>query len=465
MLPQLGGAHGVAAAWLLGAALAMSSEVISSRRRAAASAARWQAMSSEVINSASFGRAGEATQSRTPAAGLEMPMTWAMHVTVPPWPRRPRDARRFVASVALATGLAASVAAPLAAQASAVVPPLCSNLPGNAAVAMPLRWSHGTLQVFVDAALLPSGLAGQSLTGLWLRRPTLPGDVAYAPITRTLTVRGGIATGAAAGYGGTLPANRPANLLTLFGPAPVTTLAAPAPSAATVVGGDLLHIVFSTPLPVTAGTLFLEFETGNAPLQISTEHWADAVWQNGGADQGYVATVGDGSCTTRSEPTTLRWTAAGGPSTPSTAAFELAGMPASGLVLMWAGVDAQARAPGAGFLGFGADLALVDAGLAGCRQWAPLDVTWSGAANSFGKFASTLAIPGSATLGLRLAVQGGWVDPSRPGLPLSLGNGLVLVVGAAGVGNRCSSMYFPAGATTSPWSPFVGQMPVLRLEY
>lgn len=381
--------------------------------------------------------------------------------------RNPSSGRRPVPSLFAAS---CALAALLPAQNSAVVPPLCANLPGNAAVAMPLRWSHGTLQVFVDAALLPAGIAGQSLTGLWLRRPTLVGDVAYAPITRTLTVRGGMATGLAASYGGPLTMNRPANLLTVFGPATVTSAAVPAPGAATVVGADLVHIAFSTPLPVGAGTLFLEFETGNAPLQISSEHWADAVWQTGGTDQGYVASVGDGSCTTRSEPTRLRWTAAGGPAAPSTAAFELTGaLPtagaSTGLVLMWAGLDAQARAPGAGFLGFGADLAVVDPGLAGCRQWAPLDVTWSGTTDGFGKFASTLPIPGTAALGLKLAVQGGWIDPTRPGLPLSLANGLVLVVGAAGVGNRCNSIYFPAGATTSPWPPFVGQMPVLRVEY
>lgn len=366
--------------------------------------------------------------------------------------------------------LAAAVAGALAAQSTAVVPPLCANLPGNAAVAMPLRWSHGTLQVFVDPALLPSGLVGQSLTGLWLRRPTLPGDVAYAPITRTLTVRGGVTATVAASHGGGLAANRPANVATLFGPAAVTSLAAPAPGAATVVGDDLLHIVFTAPLPVTAGTLFLEFEVGNAPLQISTEHWVDAFWQAGGVEQGYAVPVGDGSCTTHGEPTRVRWTAAGSPAAGGTAAFELAGaLPTaaggSGLVLMWAGLDPQARGPGAGFLGFGADLALVDPGLAGCRQWAPLDVSWNGVADAFGKYASTLAIPGSAALGLRLCVQGGWIDGARPGLPLSLGNGLVLVLGSAGVGGRCSSVYFPAGATTSPWPPFVGQMPVLRLEY
>lgn len=372
--------------------------------------------------------------------------------------------------VALLLPASLLLAASLSAQTTAVVPSVCANLPGNAAVAMPLRWSHGTLQVFIDAPLLPAGLAGQSLTGLWLRRPTLPGDVAYAPITRTLTVRGGMAPALAAAYGGTLTANRPANLLTVFGPAAVTSAAVPAPGPATVVGDDLVHIVFSTPLPVGAGTLFLEFEAGAAPLQVSADHWVDAVWQAGGTDQGYVASVGDGSCTTRSEPTRLRWTATGNPAAGSTAAFELTGcLPtaggATGLVLMWAGLDAQARGPGPGYLGFGADLALVDPGLAGCRQWAPLDATWSGTTDSLGKFASTLAIPGTAALGLKLAIQGGWVDPARPGLPLSLANGLVLVVGSAGVGNRCSSHYFPAGVTTSPWSPFVGQMPVLRLEY
>ncbi|MBL8752678.1 MAG: hypothetical protein JNK15_05205, partial [Planctomycetes bacterium] len=55
---------------------------------------------------------------------------------------------------------------------SAVVPPVCAALPGNAAVSMPLRWSHGTMQVFVDPQLLPANFVGQTITGLWLRRPT-----------------------------------------------------------------------------------------------------------------------------------------------------------------------------------------------------------------------------------------------------------------------------------------------------
>ncbi|MFN9946839.1 MAG: hypothetical protein ACK56S_08330, partial [Planctomycetota bacterium] len=110
-------------------------------------------------------------------------------------------------------------------------------------------------------------------------------------------------------------------------------------------------------------------------------------------------------------------------------------------------------------------LGLVDPGLVGCRQWAPLDLLWGGVADGAGTFATALAIPGAATVGLRLALQGAWVEPSRPGLPLSLANGLVLVVGSAGVTNRCSSVFFPGAATTSPWPSFVGQMPVLRLHW
>lgn len=383
--------------------------------------------------------------------------------TRPPQRRRAGAATVAAAAVAVATSFAGAAALP--AQSAAVVPAVARDLPGNAAMAMPLRWSHGTLQVFVDASLLPTGLVGQSLTGVTLRRPTLPGDGAYAPIARTLTVRGGIATTLAANQGASLAANRPANTLTLFGPALVTSLAAPAPGPATVVGSDVLAISFATPLPVTTGTLFLEFEVGNPPLQISGEHWVDAVWQTDGVDQGLVAGVGDGSCTVRSAPNRLRWTAATGPLPGTAAACQLVGGVPGGLACMWAGIDAQARSPGPGFLGFGFDLGLVDPGLVGCRQWAPLDVLWGGAADGAGTFATALAIPGAAAVGLRLALQGAWVEPSRPGLPLSLASGLVLVVGSAGVTNRCSSVFFPGAATTSPWPSFVGQMPVLRLHW
>lgn len=374
-------------------------------------------------------------------------------------------------AAAAAFVLACMTAARARAQgASAVVPPVCAALPGNAALALPLRWSHGTLQVFVDAQLLPANFPGQTITGLWLRRPSLLGDVAYASLQRTLTVRGGFQTLTAAQMQGSLTANRPANTLVLFGPAPVSVAAAPPPGPATVVGADLLQIVFTQPLPVVAGTLFLEFETSNPPLQISTEHWVDGVWFGGGSDTGYAVTVGDGSCTTRTQPTHLRWTGAQGPLAGTGAAMQVTGAPPTagssiGFVLAWLGLDPQTRGPGAGYLGFGASLAAIDPGLAGCHQWAPFDASWSGTTDATGAFAATFAIPGTAALGTRLAVQAAWLDPARPGLPLSFSNGLMLVVSSAGVGNHCGAVFFPAGVTVSPWAPFLGQMPVLRLAY
>jgi hypothetical protein len=255
-----------------------------------------------------------------------------------------------------------ALAGAVPAQASSVVPALCSSLPGNAALALPLRWSHGTMQVFVDPELLPPAL-GPAITGLWLRRPTLPGDGAYAALQRTLTVRGAFQQPTAAMMIGSLTANRPPATVVLFGPAPVTSLAAPAPGPATTVGADLLHVPFTVPLPVVAGTLFLELETGDAPLQFAPDHWVDAYWQPGTGDGGYAASLGDGSCTTRPVPTRLVWTAGAGALAGATVGFEVTGAPPTfgpeaGFVLAFVGLDPQGRPPGAGYLGFGGSLAV-----------------------------------------------------------------------------------------------------------
>ena len=357
----------------------------------------------------------------------------------------------------------------LPAQNVAVVPAVCTSLPGNAATSLPLRWSHGTMQVFVDPPMLPANFVGGTLTGLWLRRPTLPGDVAYAALSRTLTVRGAFQTPIAASMFGTLTANRPANTAVLFGPAPVTTAAVSAPGPTTTVGPDLLHIVFTQPLPVTAGTLFLEFESSDTPLQVSADHWVDAIWNQGGVDAGMAVAVGDGSCTTRPEPTRLRWTASAPPTAGGTATFEVTGPPpspgGSTTVMAWVGLDPVARGVGVGYLGFGGALSLLDPNLTGCHQWAPFDAAWLGATDPTGRFSTSFVVPGAAALGTRLGVQAAWLDPARPGLPLSFSNGLVLVTGSIDVAYRCNTLLFPGATTVSPWSSFLGMMPVLRLEY
>ncbi|MBX3464832.1 MAG: hypothetical protein KF830_16820 [Planctomycetes bacterium] len=356
------------------------------------------------------------------------------------------------------------------AQASVVVPAPLAQLPGNAALSLPLRWSHGVLQVRIDAALLPAGLQGQTLTGLALRRPSFLGEPAYPALQRTLTVRGAFQPQTAAQLTQNLAGNRPTNLAVLFGPAPVAVAATGATAAATVLGAELLHLAFTQPLPVGAGTLFLEFETGDPPLAIEATHWVDAVWIPAGVERGYVATVGDGSCTTRAEPSELRWNDAVGPQVGSTAKFVFTGAPptqgaSTGLVLHWIGVDPQTAPPGPEHLGFGASLGLADPGLAGCHWWAPMTITWLGTTDANGRLETTLPLAAGVAPGMRLGVQAAWLDSSRPGLPFSVSNGLLLVLNGIGVGGACGSVFFPAGVTTSPWAPFLGQMPVLRLDY
>lgn len=365
--------------------------------------------------------------------------------------------------------LSMTLAGAVLAQSSVVVPPALELLPGNAALSLPLRWSYGILQVRIDSQLLPTALNGQTITGLRMRRPSFLGEPDYPPLQRTLTVRGGFQPELAGQIGMNLVNNRPANLSVLFGPAPVSLGATPATGPATAIGADQLHIVFTQGLPVGTGTLFLEFETSDAPLQISPAHWVDAVWIDDGIETGYAVTVGDGGCTTRPEPTELRWNDTLGPQVGGTAKFVVTGAHpaagASGLVVHWIGVDPQTAPPGPTHFGFGAPMAPIDPGLAGCYWWAPFTITWFGVTDANGRLETTLPLAAGVTPGMRLAVQAAWIDESRPGLPFSLSNGLLLAMNGIGVGGWCSSVFFPAGVTTALWAPFVGQMPVLRLEY
>lgn len=362
-----------------------------------------------------------------------------------------------------AVGLLAALGSPGLAQTTTVVPARCVDLPGNAALAMPLRWSQGVLQVFVDPPLLPASLNGQALTGVRLRRSTLLGDPANPSLTRTLTVRGGYQPFLAAQMQGTYVQNRPAGFTVLFGPTAVTTTATGVPAPGAAVGEDLLDVDFTTPLPWAAGTLFLEFEVADAPLQLSAAHWVDAVWFPNGTDTGYAVTVGTGACTTRTEPTELRWLGSAAPAPSITGTLEVRGTPPTagssvGIVLEWIGFSPRAN-------NFGVSLTLLDPLLVGCHQWAPFEVSWSGTANTAGVYSTPLPLPSTAALGTELGVQAAWLDLSRTGLPLSFSNGLVLRLGPAGVGSGCSTMFFPGAATVSPWPAFVGQMPVLLLEH
>lgn len=360
---------------------------------------------------------------------------------------------------------AACCAGLVGAQVQSVVPSACASLPGNAALSLPLRWSHGTMQVRIESTLLPANFIGRTITSLRLRRPSFLGEPAYPALQRTLTVRGAFQTAHAWQMGQDLVQNRTvAGAPVLFGPTLVSVAATAAPAAGASTGEPFLVIPLATPLPVIAGNLFLEFETSDAPLQVSSQHWVDAVWFEDGIETGYAVPVGNGSCTTRTQPTELVWTGATGPQVAGTASLRLSGLPPGGLLFAWVGFDPVPRAASVTYMGFGGSFGVLDPGLAGCHQWAPADSLWTASADIGGNYGVSFGLT-SAVTGMRLGVQCAWLDQNRPGLPFSASNGVMLTVNQIGVGNKCITVFFPGSATWSPWLPFYGQMPVLTLEH
>jgi hypothetical protein len=360
----------------------------------------------------------------------------------------------------------------VAAQNRAVVPPIAATLPGNAAMSMPLAWSHGVLQVCVSSQLLPTALAGGNLQGIRLRRPSFLGEAPYPALQRTMTVRAAFVPTLPSALTGARAVNAPATFPVVWGPAPVQVAATAQPTGAPWLGDEFLVIPFSPPLPVAAGSLLLEFETSDLPFR-TAEQWVDAVWTENGVEQGYQATVGGGSCTTRSTPLELRWNNGASPTRGLDAALRLVGAPPAppigpgSVVLAWVGVEPQTHALAGDFLGYGQSLAALDPALAGCLQWSPLDLVVFGVADAAGGFDLRFAIPpGVTTSGMRIGAQAAFLDAQRTGpLPLSISNGVVMQLDSSGVGPKASSVFFPYASATSPWGVQQGLMPVLVLDF
>jgi hypothetical protein len=354
----------------------------------------------------------------------------------------------------------------------AVVPAIAATLPGNAAMSMPLRWSHGVFQCCIGSSLLPATLAGGQLQGIRMRRPSFVGEPDYPALQRTLTVRAAFTPLVPSAMGGFRAANAPANLATVFGPAPFSVAATTQPTGAPWLGDEYVVIPFSPPLPVTPGSLFLEFETSDLPFR-TADQWVDAVWIENGVEQGYSTTVGEASCTTRATPLEMRWTSGASPTRGIDAVLRLTGAPPAApnglgsVVLAWLGVEPQTHALAGDFLGYGADLASIDPTLAGCRQWSPLDYVVFGLADAAGGFDLRVLIPTApTTVGMRLGAQAAFLDSSRTGvLPLSVSNGVMMQLDTSRVGAQCSSVYFPYAYPTSPWGAHLGLMPVLVLDF
>jgi len=375
--------------------------------------------------------------------------------------------------IAIAVVAAVSVGSDrLTAQSRAVVPPIAATLPGNAAMSMPLAWSHGVLQVCVGSQLLPAALAGGNLQGIRLRRPSFLGEAPYPALQRTLTVRAAFVPTLPSALSGVRAANAPATFPVVWGPAQVQVAATAQPTGAPWLGDEFLVLPFSPPLPVVAGSLLLEFETSDLPFR-TAEQWVDAVWAESGIERGYQATVGEGSCTTRSTPLELRWTSAASPTRGLDAILRLVGAPPAApngpgsVVLAWVGVEPQTHALAGDFLGYGQSLAALDPALAGCLQWSPLDLVVFGVADAAGGFDLRFPIPPAVTTsGMRLSAQAAFLDAQRTGpLPLSISNGVVMQLDTSGIGSRASSVFFPYATATSPWVVQQGLMPVLVLDF
>ncbi len=358
------------------------------------------------------------------------------------------------------------------AQNQAVVPPIATTLPGNAAISMPLRWSHGVMHCCIGAQLLPPNLAGGQLQGLRMRRPSFLGEPDYPTLQRTLTVRAAFTAAMPASLTGTRAANTPANLATVFGPASVQIAATSQPTSAPWIGDEFLVIPFSPALAVTAGSLFLEFETTDQPFRTS-EQWVDAVWIENGIDAGYAITVGEGSCTTRTEGLQLTWTGTVAPWRGTDALLRLVGAPPAppngpgSVVLAFVGVEPQSHLVTGDFLGYGASLAMLDPALSACLQWSPLDLVMFGLADAAGGYDLRFAIPTTGTTaGMRIGAQAAFLDTARSGaLPVSVSNGVVAQLDTVGAAAQCSTVLFPYAVPISPYSAYLGLMPVLKLDF
>jgi hypothetical protein len=359
--------------------------------------------------------------------------------------------------------LSIAVASP--AQGTAVTPPIGLDLPGNAALAMPARWTDGIMQVLIEQSLLPASLANQSIRTIRLRRPAFLGEPAYPALQRTMRVQAAFTPMLANQMTGNLVTNRAPGLQVIAGPTVITLPATAANGPGDALGATLITIPLTTPLPVGQGSLFLEFEALDAPFTASADHWVDAFWTSNGIDTGLAATVGNGGCGSSGHVPLLRWAGGPPPQTGGTAVLDLAYARPQAMVWTLIGFAPQSRPAAGAYFGFGGSLAPV--GLDGCHQWTPPDglvaaTTTAGGGNPF-----TIALPANAVpAGTRIGFQMAILDAAANPAGIAATNGLIVVPGNIGIGPRCATVMAQGHpATIASWPPYQGLMPVLLLDW
>lgn len=358
------------------------------------------------------------------------------------------------------------------------IPSQFETVPGNVALSLPARWSKGTLQVILDQELLQP-LLGQSITHLRLRKPAFLGEQAYG--SRTLDFR---VTFSTAPYRAKFISRRPednrgSNPIVVFD-GPVTLAATPAPAQADAVGADLITLVFDQPYLVGAGNLTIEWQTGTetTTMEVSVDHWIDAVWHAGGTDAGLAVTIGQGGCNTPgSSVIELEMSRGATPGFGQTVSFDLSGAAANAEVLIMLRL-VQAESPTL-IPGYGGSMAALD--LPDCTLWSSIlpgdsrTALFSGRggagrhnqvilarANALGRLRISADIPDLPELhGQQMTAQALVVD----GQSLIASNGLILFLNRTSFQGHAAMIFIPDDFTISIWSPWYGSTPVFDFGY
>ena len=355
------------------------------------------------------------------------------------------------------------------------VPPGFERMPGNGALAMPLRWSQGVMQVQCDKTILPTQLLGQSLRALRVRRPGFVGEPAYPALNVRLKVALGVAIGAANQMSSTLATNRPQKLTVVAGPLDYSVPATNPHAPGDATGAWLVDLPFATPyvVPQLAEPLFLEWEVLGSSYVIHDLHWVDALYSPGGSTQGFVATVGNGGCgpaasglPMRLLPDSATPPAIGQKFTlrlenakPSSQAFVVLNLHASDTFF-----TLTPYAPGS----FGVDLAPL--GMPGCWSWTGFDTFWSLKTSAQGDLAHVIELPNASYLrGVRSGVQAFVAATGVNPAGFAASNGLYLAPdrsGVVGFAGSVATVLCPGPACTlSPWIAWVQTAPILLFGY
>jgi hypothetical protein len=364
-----------------------------------------------------------------------------------------------------ASSVVLALAAPLLAQSWSEVPPAFANLPGNAGISLPARWSQGTLQVLWDDRALPAAMAGKQLAGLRMRRASFAGEGAWA--ARTIRARVSLANAPDTTVPGALQqdlaANRPAGLAVAAGPTTLSLPATAAPGPGTAFGPVLVQLPFAQPFAFRGPYLFLEWENADAALDVSADHWVEAFWMKDETNLGLAVVVGNAGCGSIG-PLPMRLAPADDapPGFGRTVRFAATRVAPRAATLALAGVDPETRTPPFG-LPFGASLAAL--GAAGCHLWTGAELLVAGTAGPFGDLPVDLAFPDVPQLyGQRVGVQVVAVDPAANALGLAFSNGVVLMMNHTPFGQAAATVLAPGTLARSPWSRFAGMAPVVAFD-